>query len=309
MIPDSLASEIWSKLVRGRPLDDLVPLHGGRWDLRGLKLGAQPTKKRFAFGLRAMVRVVDAALIERATWRDLDLSSTSLDGLQLSRMNIVNCAFDNSSMQNMRVWASVFRDCTFVGGNLRGSVLGGVDNGKVSSYLRVDFSRADLRRTVYEAAAFEACSFRYSKLTGVDFQTSTFKDCVFEGEVRDVMFYHRAFRGERFPPNEMINVDFRRAQLHDVAFRGLTLETVALPQDDKHIVIDDYAETLRYVIPILEKQGDETARALIYLLEIDRKWLPVAKKRAVINLEDVAETTGREGVDRLLQVLNRGSAQ
>lgn len=60
----------------------------------------------------------------------------------------------------------------------------------------------------------------------------------------------------------MKNVDFSRARLLNVEFRGLTLDQVKLPVDDEHIVINDCAAVLDRFIAPLQLQADETARVL-----------------------------------------------
>ena len=90
--------------------------------------------------------------------------------------------------------------------------------GRRNTYVGVDFTEADLRGTAYVAAAFERCLFRKTKLLKVNFGTSTFADCRFEGQLREVIFWRsnlfaRGFPEDAFPPNEMVNVDFSRAQL------------------------------------------------------------------------------------------------
>jgi len=167
----------------------------------------------------------------------------------------------------------------------------------------VDFSGADLRETVYKAAAFEKCIFRNSKLMKIDFQTSTFTDCVFEGELCDVLFYSRGFEGEAYPANEMINVDFSRAKLQDVGFRGLTLDRVKFPNDEYHIVIKNVPTTLDKLVAKLKQDGDSTAKQLIAFLNIDRKWVVPNQAQSVINLQNLAETVGLVGVNRLRELL------
>lgn len=95
----------------------------------------------------------------------------------------------------------------------------------------------DLRQTPYAAALFVDCKFRNAKLIKLDLQGTSFADCVSEGELEDVLFYRRIFKGEALPFNEMANVDCSRAKLRFVEFRGLDLDTVKFPADDEHVVV------------------------------------------------------------------------
>jgi hypothetical protein len=159
------------------------------------------------------------------------------------------------------------------------------------------------RGTAYKAAVFERCIFRNAKLVTIDFQTSTFTDCIFEGELRDVLFYRCGFQGETFPPNEMTNVDFSRARLRSVGFRGLTLDRVQLPHDADHIVINNFSAALDKMICELRLHEDAVAKKLIAFLMIDREWVLPDQAQGVINTKDLAGVTGQEGVERLLSVL------
>src|SRR5262249_25160709 len=141
--------------------------------------------------------------LQSAKWRNLDFTGSKLNGLRLFGCELVNCRFDRCQLRDLRVWATNFKTCGFVDANLRKSVLGGVQNNERNNYTEVDFSGADLRETVYKAAGFDRCTFRNTKLEKLDFQTSVFTSCVFEGELRDVLFYRQGFEGEAFPANEM----------------------------------------------------------------------------------------------------------
>jgi hypothetical protein len=184
-------------------------------------------------------------------------------------------------------------------------VLGGVDEGKYNIFSMVDFTRADLSKTIYKAASFKQCVFKYAELVSVDFQSSSFTDCSFEGELRDVLFYRHGFRGESFPPNEMSNVDFSRAKLHDVGFRGLVLDQVKLPHDDEHVIIADFSVTIDRLVQLLdEEENSVSAKKLIGFLNIGKQWIPPRAPR-IVNLRDLEETAGQVAVDLLRRVIQK----
>jgi uncharacterized protein YjbI with pentapeptide repeats len=259
--------------------------------------------------------VEDTPVAERAPlevrgveWRGLVFDGAKLNTLRLHACRVIDCSFDNCQAQEWRTWATTFTNCSFKRADLRNSMLGGVENGERCVYSAVDFSDADLRKTIYKAAGFERCQFRNTALAQVDFQTSTFVDCVFEGRLREVTFYARGYEGEAFPENKMINVDFSRAQLHYVAFRGLTLDRVKLPEDRDHLVIRNVAETLDRMTAMLHAKRDPTATKLAAFLNIGRKWVPPNQTQKVINMKDLVETVGEEGRDLLLGLLSSSVA-
>lgn len=306
MISESLNLEIWDRLIQGKPLDGLaLAVKDGRIELGGLELPEPSVVRRFRVQGVSMAEIDPGAVIHGAKWRNLDFTGSKLSGLRLFGCELTNCRFERCQLQDLRVWATTITECSFKGANLKKSALGGVQDGKRNIYTGVDFSDADLRETVYKAAAFERCVFRGAKLAKIDFQTSTFTDCVFEGELHDVLFYRRGFEGEAFPANEMVNVDFSRAKLHDVGFRGLTLDRVKLPQDADHIVIKNVPATLDKLIAALKQQGDTTAKQLTAFLNIDRKWIAPNQAQGVINTQDLAETISEDGVNRLRELLRQ----
>ncbi len=216
---------------------------------------------------------------------------------------VENCRFDDCNLQGVRIWATSFRDVSFKGTNLRSSVLGGVHDGVRNTFAGVDFSGANLSGTIYQAAAFERCTFCNTKLVKIDFQTSTFTDCCFEGELDDVLFYRQAFKGENYPPNEMVNVDFSRARLKHVGFRGLLLDRVRLPKDDEHIVLENFAATLIRLAATLEQQSDPIAKKLVAFIGLKRKWAVPNQAQGYINVTDLADVVGEEGVKRFLAAI------
>jgi uncharacterized protein YjbI with pentapeptide repeats len=218
---------------------------------------------------------------------------------------IENCRFDYSDLRGIRIWATTMQDVSFRHANLRDSVLGGVKDGVWNRFIDVDFSEANLSRTIYEAAEFERCAFVDSNIVNVDFQSSNFKNCRFEGELKDVLFYRHGFKGEGYPPNEMMDVDFTGANLHDVDFRDLDLAGVRFPSDDEHLVIQNFAVALDRAAAALEKNEDEVAKRLIAFIRRYRRWAVPGQAQGIINLRDLAEIVGENGVRRFVDALRK----
>lgn len=223
--------------------------------------------------------------------------------MRLFDCEIHNCRFDDCRFEDLRVWSSKFSDTSFVGAGLRRAALGGAQEDRRTVFSNVNFTNADLRQSMYQAAAFEGCVFKNAKLFKIDFQSSTFSDCTFEGQLREVMFYRRGFRGELFPANEMKNVDFSRAKLRFVEFRGLDLDQVKLPIDPNHIIVAPYLETLDRMIAALRAEDDPTTRVIVAYLGHERKWVGPNQIQGVLNIEDLREVDGEIGVQRVLSLL------
>jgi uncharacterized protein YjbI with pentapeptide repeats len=314
MISDSNRNdEAWQRLLTGKSLADLsLPERNGRTDLRGLMLPEPKALERWHTPLGSVESFKPNTSFHRAKWCDIDFSESKLHSICFEESEISNCCFDRCELRNLRLWATTVQDCSFRGADLRESGLGlatieGPLSGRRNKFVNVEFGQADLRNTIYVAAAFERCSFRFAKLINILFGTSTFVDCTFAGELREVRFWRsdlsvRGFPTDSFPPNEMINVDFSDAKLRDVEFRGLTLDRVRLPNGDAdHLVIEDFAGVLDGLIGALTHQHDQSAKILVAYLTAYRKWT-VPGARGVLNKQDLADI-GPGIVERLLELL------
>jgi uncharacterized protein YjbI with pentapeptide repeats len=301
-----MSNNIWEQLVQGRPLGDAgVPKIGGRFDLRNLHVAEPHAVRTVRMPLWDVTVLGGVTSIEGASWQSIDFSSSQLSGLRFLDCQIGNCVFDRCRMGDLRVWRTDFANVSFRYADLRDAVLGGTseNDGRRVTFHDVDFTAADMRGTIYGAAEFLRCKFNHARLNKVDFQSSTFTDCSFEGELREVMFYRRGFRGERFPPNEMKRVDFRRAKLRWSEFRGLDLDEVSFPTDEDHIVIDNYPETLDRLLAHFRGRSDVGSRALATCFEHEKKWLGSRQRVGVLNKHDLIESGGADGFEVVVKII------
>jgi uncharacterized protein YjbI with pentapeptide repeats len=302
----NLNPDVWKALLSGEPLDRLgLPTVNGRIDLRGL-VAQQPTVAHESTTPIADVkRLANITEVRGARWRGIDFSNSRLDSVRLIHSSIEDCCFDEAQCHDWRMWATTISNCTFRNADLRRSSFGGVDEGQRNAFRGVDFTRADLRQTGHKAAEMSGCTFVDTNLTKVDFQGTVFVNCVFAGELREVLFYRHAFEGETFPPNEMKGVDFRRARFRDVEFRGLDMDQVTWPEDANHIVVEDYKVTLNRMLDVMRDRSDKPARMLKAVLEMELKWAGPNRRRGVINKLDLLEAGDPALASELLLVCGR----
>jgi len=301
-----MSTDIWAQLVHGRPLSDAsVPKIGNRFDLRNLHLAEPHAVKTVRTPLADVTVLGGTTSIEGASWQSIDFSSSELPGLRFLDCQIRNCVFDRCRMDDLRVWRTDFTNVSFRSADLRGAVLGGTSekDSRRNSFHDVDFTAADMRGTVYGAAEFVRCKFNHAKLNKVDFQSSTFTDCSFEGELSGVMFYRRGFGGELFPPNEMKRVDLRRAKLRWSEFRGLDLGEVFFPADEDHIVMENYPETLDRLIAYFRGRSDLGSRCLATRFEHEKKWLGPHQRVGMLSKQDLMECGGEEGFKAAIKII------
>ncbi len=218
-----MSTEIWEQLVHGKPLDQAgIRKIDGRLDLRNLRVPEPHAGNTIRMPGFEVTVLGNVSSIEGARWQSIDLSASLLSGLRFSDCQIQNCLFDRCEMTDLRVWRTDFSNVSFREADLREVMLGGTSENSSARnrFYDVDFRGADMRESMYGAAEFVRCRFDHAKLSNVDFESSTFVDCSFAGELHEVVFNRTGFRYERFPPNTMTRVDFRRAKLRMCEFRG-----------------------------------------------------------------------------------------
>lgn len=236
-----LAAFAIRRLKRGRPLtrlgldtvDDLV-------DLRGLPVRPGQVRERMT------VRGVGVELRERVVfsggaWEGLDLTGSSFAHCQLSRIRISGCRFDAADLRAAKLSSCRVEDASFRKARLQGVLFGFRTPVERLSFRRVDFTRADMRGAIHGRASFQDCLFDSANLKKVDFASSRFTRCTFKGLLNDVIFWSEAPQRRVRHPNQLLDCDFSDAVLRYVDFRRLGLESVALPSDERHVVVDHYA--------------------------------------------------------------------
>jgi uncharacterized protein YjbI with pentapeptide repeats len=301
---NELKYEVWEHLVGGKEIQRLdLPMYRGRIDLRGLVL-QEPSTERTIKATAGQFEIVSGLTVLRGIrWENIDFSGSNLQSLRFHDCSVRNCVFDDCSCRDWRMWRSEFVECTFRRSDLRESALGAVDNGKRNVFTRVDFTEADLRKTAYTSAEFSGCTFKETNLKGVDFQGSVFSDCRFEGELDGVLFYDLGFNGKSLSPNEMLRTDFSHARFRFVEFRRLNLATVRLPENDDHLVFEDFPRALEVLLAALKGKHDLQSRKLAAILGNMKKWLGPKQRRGVLSKRDILNTGGPQALERVLELV------
>jgi uncharacterized protein YjbI with pentapeptide repeats len=297
--------EVWKRLLRGGPLDGLgLPFVDGRVDLSGLAVPAPSIGRTFRTAIADVVELQGISELHRVQWKGLDFTGVQMDNVRFHDCTITDCVFDKARCQDWRLWNTTVTDCTFCSTDLRNSVLGAIKDSRRDVFRGVVFRKTDMRGTIYASAEFDHCIFENARLDKVNFNGSSFSHCSFEGELREVMFYRKAFRAEDLPPNEMDHIDFTRARLRSVEFRGLELKSVFFPDDEDHIILDNYPQTLDKLLGKLAGRTDRAARLLIALLSLKRKWAAPSQRRGILSRLDIIDAIGNEDAKRFLELIS-----
>jgi uncharacterized protein YjbI with pentapeptide repeats len=301
-----MSDEIWQRLVHEKSLgNESAPTIDGRLDLRNLHVPEPHAVETLRMPRIDVTVLSGITSIKGVSWQSIDFTGSQLPGLRFLDCQIRNCVFDRCRLDDLRVWRTDFANVSFRSADLRDAVLGGTrdDDSRRNTFQDVDFTAADMRGSIYGAAEFLRCKFNRAKLVKVDFQSSAFTDCIFEGELRGVLFYRKGFDCERFPPNEMKRVDLRRAKLRWSEFKGLDLDEVLFPEDDDHIVVDNFPQTLERLLAHFGARSDMGSQRLAACFEHYKKWLGTRQKVGVLNRRDLMESGGEEGLDAVMKII------
>lgn len=264
----ALADEAIARLVAGRSLDGLgLDEHDGRVDLRFLPTPIPRRLERF----EALGWFVEA-LDDLITFRGVELAHIDLSGAQLQHLRffdtkITDCCFDGAVCRDWRMWNTSVTRCSFVKADLRDAAVGTWRKGRRwrkgerNEWRQVDFTRADFRVAVSEAAVFVDCEFRDTKLAKVEFSQCTLVRCRFAGLLKGVVFDERVLP-DRATSEAMVDVDFAEAYFDQVEFRGCRLDRVVIPADPDLTLVRRYRCVVEHALELLEGNESDAARML-----------------------------------------------
>jgi|GEM_PF-3074814 len=301
----------WKALIEGRAVNrDAFQLIDGRIDIRGLVLPTASVESRIDLPVATLEKTRQPVRIANAKWNSIDFTSSFISNLKFEDCEFTNCVFDSCDCTNWGIWSSKLTECSFVEAKLRGAVMGGLTNRRLrNEFVGVNFSSTDLRGSYWPAGKVFRCLFDGTKLDRVEFGSVEFVDCRFLGPLNSTIFYRTGFDGQEFPPNDLLNVDFSDATLSMVAFRGPSLVTTKFPNDSDHVVIENLPRALATLIYLVKQQKSSGWRAVeAILMQID-KWRGHFQKRYVLNMRDMQEYVGQDGLRIFVDMLKQSQAK
>jgi len=290
LVPElkSLVIKIDSLLSKGKFQSEIIPfkLIDGKLDLRGLNISGKELKKveiknaNFTFSSFADCWI-ENSLFEKCYFEKVDFSSFSDHKNIFKECYFKSCKFSNASIGH---GGSEFSNCEFEDCN----------------FLKAIFVRAEFINVI----------FKNSRINNIDFNASSFENCSFEGELRNIWF-----RGG-FPlesdisyfgvpkKNEMKNVSFINAELHDLTFSdNCDLSTIKIKYSDRYYVYDKWKERLSYLKSnILNWNEREKKEAEIFI----NVYSVHAKKQdwQIINIDDIERDYGKEVAFKIVSCMD-----
>lgn len=260
-------SEIWGNLISNKPVPaSAARTEEGFLDLRGVHVN-EPVVTGAVKGFSFLKRLSNVTEIKNVVFEKIDFSSAKLDSLRFFDCSFDNCRFNNASCTDWRIWGTSIIGSSFHATNLQGSGLGSDQWSSLNRFVGNDFTKTNLRGCAFSKAVFTDCRFIDALLKEVNFKGSIIIRCVFKGLLDEVIFQQYTTKGEPFPPNEMLDVDFRDATLENVEFRWLDMGNVVWPKGPEHIIIHDYKNKLSNILDQLKNRNDLQTRTVHAIIE------------------------------------------
>jgi len=294
-----LASEVLTRLRKRKSLDRLgLGEHEGRLDVRGLPAPEVVKGREIAFGsnlvgteLRGIVRLDEVRL------QGLDFSASQLPFLQIADSELTDCKFEEIQFEDVRLWGVKFEQGSFAGADLREAMLG--SERSPCSFVGTSFHRTDLRRAFATGSSFEECDFSRARIAKSDYHAVAFKRCKFAGEINDVRFW-AADSDTTSPavpqPHAMAGSDLSKTRLPWVAFNGIDLSDVALPQDKNHLILRPFGCVHERILQLIGADESLPARLLRSHAEYVLKWLSPEQEVGIWHLPDLLHDLSDEDV-------------
>lgn len=264
-------------------LDDF-PRHDELVDLRGLHFSSPVNCTRI-----------------RAS--EVDMSHSYLHAWRFTKCEFVDCSFHGADISSALDRNSCWTNVDFSKACFRDSVIGL----GCSRYHGCIFVDTDFRGTAFVSPVFDSCVFSAGKgMSGVDFNASSFRNCVFSGKVDDVVFRNGYIlptdekQYGRCEPNLMDQVDFTEATLSYIAFSGgVPLDRIEIPPHQNLLLVRNLPEFLAAAKDALCKSTDfsedekNDIRDLFGLIECRRNQL-----HYLIDFALIEERRGPECAER-----------
>ncbi len=251
-------------------------------------------------------------VVKDVTVKDIDLSYADFSNSWIEANRFENCFFEKTDFTDSSDHGNVFDHCEFLNCKFKLAVLG-YDG---SRFRNCVFRKCGFQRTNFIRAEFVTTDFIDCRLKGIDFGSSSFENCKFEGLLEDVWF-----RGtfplksdiEEFGQpkiNKMQNVSFEKADLVDLTISdGCDLSTVKIKNDGKYFKFDQWGSRIRFLEKHINAWNDEHektgARVFVKVYSVGaekQEWM-------ILNFDDLEKRYGgKETASRIVSVLSAHSA-
>ncbi|SHM02948.1 pentapeptide repeat-containing protein [Myroides odoratimimus] len=258
----------------------------GKLDLRGLDLKTKTIRK---------LKVCDA-----------DFSFSMFNDCWVEKSLFERCYFEKVDFSSFSDHGNIFKECVFKNCKFNGAVVG-YDGTK---FLECEFIQCNFPKAIFIRPEFVGVFFKNSRIKGLDFNASSFEECDFEGQLNDIWFRggfplksdDKEFGSPK--KNEMKNVSFVNAELHDLTFSDhCKLLNVKINTSGKYYKFDRWSERLLLMKESISNWNVEEQREIEIFINVysvhaqNQEWY-------ILNIEDVEREYGKEIAYKIVSFLN-----
>lgn len=243
--------------------------------------------------------------IKKCDFDNVDFSFSNFKGTWLENTSFKNCLFNKVNFTEFSDHNIVLIDSKFYECNFSNSAIG-YDGSIFKNCL---FDSCKFKKSIFNRPKFIYVKFTNVIFKSIDFNASSFDHCNFQGELNDVWFkggFQTEYEIQHFgkpQKNEMINVSFADAKLHDLTFSNdCDLSSVVIPLNGNYYKFDNWKSRLEFLKieyeswPISEKNEVEIFVKTYMVHAQNQKW-------QILNLDDIERDYGIIVALRIIDVL------
>ncbi|GEP96526.1 pentapeptide repeat-containing protein [Chitinophaga cymbidii] len=273
--------------------------------------GGELQRKISSFGLiegKADFRGINAKgkRINKCLFENVDFSFSSFKSTWVENSKFDTCRFYKVDFSDFSDHGNMFKECVFIDCKFNKAGIGYNGSSFSNCFFEMcNYSKAIFIRTEYVASFFKDC-----RIKNIDFNASSFEDCIFEGLLDDVWFrggfsLKSDYEYYGLPKvNEMKNVSFEKAELKDVTFsNNCDLSTVRIDSDGQYYKYNNWKMRLEFLNLRMSMLKEGEKKEVLFFVNThlvhakDQDWY-------IINIDDLERDYGKNVASEIINGLN-----
>lgn len=250
---------------------------------------------------------LDSIVIKNSIFEKTDFSFSSFVNVWLENSEFKHCIFNNVDFSQMKDHGNQFNNCIFFKCKFNYAAIGYYG----SKFQSCKFEACNFNKSIFTRAEFEQTLFINNKIKSVDFNASSFENCIFEGLLDDVWFRGNfASNADNIifgkpKVNVMKNVSFENALIKDITLSdNCDLSTVKINNNTGYYLFDRWYDRLLFTKSEIQSwPTDEIKEANFFINNYLRH--AVNQDWYIISSEDMDKYYGKKVASRIIYTLKK----
>ncbi len=250
---------------------------------------------------------LDGKILKRYHVEKGDFTGSSFHDCWIEDCVFEGAYFEKTNFTEMTDHGNVFNDCDFIGCKFNNAVLGY----KGTKFINCRFTNCNFTRTLFIRGEFVGAVFINCKMKGIDFNASSFEECIFEGELNDCWFrggFSTQLEMKKFgipKVNKMENVSLEKVDLIDLTFsNNCDLSTVKLNNNGSYLKFDKWLRRLDFLQERSIIFSEDERERVLFFVKIFRSHA-LSQDWYILNINDVARDCESETLAfKIIQILS-----